>query len=392
MEITPVSNHTDWDNLPSYNKSVGLFLMKALILAAGRGSRLKPLSDYIPKCLVPIAGQPLLGLWLDTLSTAGIDEVFINLHWQAEQVRDYLAQGSFKGKVQFVSEEKLLGTAGTLLKNRYLFESGEPVLVIHADNLSLFDLPQFLKAHASRPEEALITMMTFQTAHPRDCGIVELNTAQQVMAFHEKVESPPGNLANAAVYIMEPKVITELNQVAAQIDSNGNAELDISIHLLPHLLGRINTWENTQYHQDMGFWLNLLEAQQPGFESIQGKSLNQDNRAYSYHGLWQKPYKASKSNQKTISLGEHLALQLCEQHQYQFCNVKNVKSLKTSRNYSSEDRPRLYYCQKLSSRIDLDTIVFNQNDVLLVGKLRSAIDLPFIYQQCKGRVLILSRS
>ena len=92
--------------------------MKAFLLAAGVGSRLKPLTDTTPKCLVPIKGEPLLQIWLELLRKQGITEVLINIHAQAEAVRRFLA-GRFSAlEIKLVEEYHLLGSAGTLAANR----------------------------------------------------------------------------------------------------------------------------------------------------------------------------------------------------------------------------------------------------------------------------------
>jgi len=88
--------------------------MKAFLLAAGSGTRLRPITDHIPKCLLPVGDTPLLDLWLDALHRAGVDEVLINLHAHAESVRQYLRQNANGIRVRVAEETELLGSAGTL--------------------------------------------------------------------------------------------------------------------------------------------------------------------------------------------------------------------------------------------------------------------------------------
>jgi mannose-1-phosphate guanylyltransferase len=227
--------------------------MKAILLAAGLGTRLRPLTDVIPKCLVPINGRPLLEYWIKYLTKAGITSILVNVHYLAESVKRYIEESDFSIPIKIVYEETLLMTGGTLLKNRN-FAGNAPVMLIHADNICFCDFKRFMAQHTSRPKGTEITMMTFFTDTPQTCGIVELNGRGIVQKFHEKVQNPPGNLANGAVYIVEPSVIDF-------IESLGKKEVDFSTEVLPHFMGRINTFQNKTYHKDIGNLGNLLEAQ-----------------------------------------------------------------------------------------------------------------------------------
>lgn len=218
--------------------------MKALLLAAGLGTRLRPLTDAMPKCLVPIKERPLLEYWLDMLTEAGISPILINLHYFADKVSNYIAGSRYVDHVTLVYEDELLGTAGTLLKNRSFF-GDESVMLIHADNLSRFDVRAFIARHASRPTGCEITMLTFATDTPYSCGIVELDERGVVQAFHEKIADPPGNLANGAVYILEPSIFVFLEKL-------GKSKVDFSTEVIPYYLGRICTFHNDLYHRDIG--------------------------------------------------------------------------------------------------------------------------------------------
>ncbi len=227
--------------------------MHVLLLAAGFGTRLAPLTNTIPKCLVPINGRPLLDHWMELLSDGGVKDVLVNLHYMPDQVRAYLTHLRYPLKVTPVFEPKLLGTGGTLLRNRDHFR-GQPVMLVHADNLSLFDLRAFIARFETRPPDVEITMMTFLTDAPETCGIVELDASGIVRAFHEKVPNPPGRLANAAVYILAPSVLDFIATL-------GKDDVDFSTEVLPKYLGRINTYENNVYHRDIGNPESLRRAE-----------------------------------------------------------------------------------------------------------------------------------
>jgi mannose-1-phosphate guanylyltransferase len=226
--------------------------MRALLLAAGVGTRLRPLTETVPKCLVPVHGRPLLDYWLALLFGGGIERVLINTHWLADAVRAYVEASSWRPSIDLVHEPKLLGTGGTILANREYF-GGQPFLTAHADNLTDFDVGALIKARERRPPECLVTMLAFRTDDPSSCGILEIDERGVVRAFHEKVSNPPGNLANGAVYIMEPEVIGRLNGV-------GRPFIDLSTNIIPGLVGKILAVEAATYHRDIGNLASLRRA------------------------------------------------------------------------------------------------------------------------------------
>lgn len=186
----------------------------------------------------------MLAYWLDLLLPNGIERVLVNTHHLPERVRQFVAQSRWHERVTLVHEKRLLGTAGTVLKNRDFFQ-GKTFLLAHADNLTRFDVRDFITRHARRPAGTLITMMTFRTDAPQTCGIVEQDARGVLIKFHEKTANPPGDLANAAVYIIEPEVLDFLSGLNKKV-------IDFSTEIIPAFLGRICTWENTDYHRDIG--------------------------------------------------------------------------------------------------------------------------------------------
>jgi mannose-1-phosphate guanylyltransferase len=227
--------------------------LRALLLAAGLGTRLRSMTDECPKCLVPISGRPLLEHWLCNLYRCDIDQVIINLHHHRQLVETFLARAQFSGWVQGVVEDDLLGTAGTLRANAKYFSSGT-MLLAHADNWCQCSFPDFFNFHKHhRPPNTVMTMMTFRTPDPKASGIVELDADGVVHNLHEKVSDPPGDLANGAVYLLEPDVLRWVER-RPQV-------YDFSTELLPEFLGRIATWENHGIHRDIGTVTSLLDAQ-----------------------------------------------------------------------------------------------------------------------------------
>ena len=227
--------------------------VKALLLAAGLGTRLRPLSNNWPKCLMPIGDRPLLEYWMETLYSSDVGEVLVNLHHHSEKVQEFLNRPRFHKWVSSVIEETLLGTAGTLKANREYFQDCTTLLV-HADNWCQCDFTNFLNYHRKhRPKHCSITMMTFESPTPETCGIVEIDDDGVVLAFHEKSNNPPGNQANGAVYLLEPEILKWILE---------NPSIsDFSTEVLPHFIGSIATWHNQGIHRDIGALPMLKLAQ-----------------------------------------------------------------------------------------------------------------------------------
>ncbi len=230
--------------------------MKALLLAAGFGTRLLPLTSTTPKCLVPIGGKPLLQHWLESLAAScQFEEVIINTHYLAEKVDQFFSSYAPPIDIDLSYESKLLGPGGTLLRHRDQLTSGD-FLVAHADNFSLISWQEFLDAYHSRPDHCVGLMMTFESDDPSSCGIVQTDAQGIVTAMHEKVQSPPGRLANAATFLFSPKVFEIIDRL------DPATVFDISQDIIPSLCGHLATYENTSYHRDIGTLKALSQARE----------------------------------------------------------------------------------------------------------------------------------
>lgn len=224
--------------------------MKAFLLAAGIGTRLRPVTDTTPKCLVEIGGRALIDIWLDALAQVGVDDVVINTHHLAEQVESHLSRRPGRPRVQLRREPVLLGSAGTLRANRE-FVAGEPMfLAINADNYTNFDLRVLIDAHRrSRP---IATLTVFRTPRPSECGILDVDEDGRVVGFVEKPAQPAGDLANAGLYAFHPAVLDEIPDPPPR---------DIGFDLLPRLVGRARAvrLEGCYFH-DIGTTAALAHA------------------------------------------------------------------------------------------------------------------------------------
>ncbi len=225
--------------------------MKAFLLAAGHGTRLRPITDTIPKCLVPIRGTPLLSIWLSLCKQFDIDEALINVHAHGVIVQDFLKQNANGVKVRVIEEQQLLGSAGTLRSNRDWIGSDERFWVFYADVLCRIDLHEMLQRHLQRRPVA--TLGVYKVSDPSRCGIVATDGTGMIQEFVEKPKTPAGNLAFSGVMIGTPEM---LDMIPAEIPA------DIGFHVLPRLTGRMLAFTIHDYLLDIGTMENYLTAQE----------------------------------------------------------------------------------------------------------------------------------
>jgi len=178
---------------------------KAVILAAGRGKRLRPLTDGLPKPMLPIGGRPLLEHLLAHLVEAGVREVAINLHHRPEAVRSYLGDGSRAGlRVLYSQEETLLGTAGALRRLEHFLD--RTFFVLYGDVLSGLDLRRLAEFHRQRG--AALTMALCLEEDLARCGVADVGPGGRIHRFVEKPkEAPTSPWAAAGALVMEPWVL-----------------------------------------------------------------------------------------------------------------------------------------------------------------------------------------
>ena len=217
--------------------------MNALLLAAGLGTRLRPLTDFIPKCLVTVKNQILLDIWMKNLISNNLKFIFINTHYLHMKVESHI-KSNYKFPVNILYEPILLGTYGTISNNIHHFIDDD-LLVIHADNYTRFDLSYLIEAHNNRPNSCLMTMLTFSTNSPHECGIVKLGENNVVIDFYEKSSLIKGNIANAAIYIFSKELLKELASNKFQI-------YDIAKDLIPLYKNRIYAYHTNELFLDIG--------------------------------------------------------------------------------------------------------------------------------------------
>jgi mannose-1-phosphate guanylyltransferase/mannose-1-phosphate guanylyltransferase/phosphomannomutase len=178
--------------------------IRAMILAAGMGSRLQGLTKDTPKVLFPIGGLPVIQYTLAWLKHYKITEVAVNLHYHGEKIQDYLQDGSRFGiKIEYSKEEELLGTAGAVKKMHYFFQN--TFVVAYGDVLVDFNLTSMMDFH--KKNDALGTIVLFQSQDATGVGVVEIDRHNRITSFEEKSMSRREHnmLINGGIYILEPK-------------------------------------------------------------------------------------------------------------------------------------------------------------------------------------------
>jgi len=225
--------------------------VKAFLLAAGLGTRLRPITDTVPKCMLAIDGRPLLDIWLAEFDRAGVEEVLVNLHYLPDVVRRHLATRTGTPAVRTFFEPELLGSAGTLAANRDWVAGEDMFLACNADNLTDFDLSSLIQAH--REHGAIATLTVFHSDRPSAGGVVELDAAGLVTGFTEKPSQPVSDLVNAGMYAFHPALLGELD---------GPPPHDIGYDLLPGLVGRARATPVEGYFRDIGTVESYQLAQQ----------------------------------------------------------------------------------------------------------------------------------
>lgn len=218
--------------------------MKAFLLAAGLGTRLRPLTDKTPKCLLRVGGQPLLAIWLEKCEQSDVKEVLINGHYLAKQVEQYLKknQDKFKLKINYVFEKELKGTGGTIRDNLWFVKNEQCFFIFHADVFCEINLKDFQKFHDQR--KSILTLALCRTKNPQQSGVIEeIKKNGLITQFREKPTNPKSNLASAALFIASPKIKDSFPK---------KNSFDFSQKILPKYIGKMYGYHPKGYHVNVG--------------------------------------------------------------------------------------------------------------------------------------------
>jgi mannose-1-phosphate guanylyltransferase len=183
--------------------------MKALFLAGGFGTRLRPITNNLPKPMVPIMDKPLLERSIENLKKHGIDEIVLSTCYKPHKIKEYFEDGRrLRVKIRYISEDVPLGTAGAIKNAQEFFDN--TFLVFNADIISDIDISDMLCFHKERGSVATIAVT--QVDNPSAYGVIEHDEAGYITAFKEKPlpHESNSNLINAGVYIFEPEILNEI--------------------------------------------------------------------------------------------------------------------------------------------------------------------------------------
>jgi mannose-1-phosphate guanylyltransferase len=220
--------------------------VKAMVLAAGKGTRLFPLTGEIPKPMAPVAGKPVIQHIFELLVETGLDEIHVNVHYLADAILD--AYGSATGvngtKVRITREDKLMGTAGSVKRIADSFD--ETFVVIMGDALTDVDVREVVAFHEERG--ALATLALMRVADTSQYGVVELDLERNIVGFQEKPDpsEAKSNLANTGIYVLEPEVLEYIPE---------NTFFDFAENVFPRLLEageKLAGYEGSFYWSDIG--------------------------------------------------------------------------------------------------------------------------------------------
>jgi mannose-1-phosphate guanylyltransferase len=224
--------------------------MKAMLLAGGRGERLRPLTDSLPKCLVPIAGEPLLGIWLDLCARHGVDDVLVNVSQHGALVRQFLSRHRGLPQVTLIEEEAPRGNAGTVRAHRDFLNGDDSFFVLYSDNLTTANLGDLWRFHQTHRD--LVTMGVFRTAYPHLAGIVTVDGERRILDFVEKPVAPTSDLANAGIYVLRQEVLERIPE---------GGIVDFAHDVFPRCRGAMRAFEIHDYLLDIGHPAALARAQ-----------------------------------------------------------------------------------------------------------------------------------
>ncbi len=215
--------------------------MKAFLLAAGLGTRLRPLTLRTPKCLLPVNGKPLLSYWFDLFTQYSITDVLINTHYLPEKVNQYFKNNSFTQNIKISYESVLLGSAGTVLNNKDFIRGENEFFICYADNLTNANLFKMLEFH--RLKNPVLTCALFEPPNLSSCGVVTLAKDGLITDFEEKPQKPKSRWANAGIFIASPWLIDYIPK---------KYPCDFGFDVLPKLINKSYGYRINEFLMDIG--------------------------------------------------------------------------------------------------------------------------------------------
>jgi bifunctional UDP-N-acetylglucosamine pyrophosphorylase/glucosamine-1-phosphate N-acetyltransferase len=253
--------------------------LKAVLLAAGKGSRLEPLTESRPKHLLPVGGRPLLEWMLRGLAGIGIEEVLVVTHHMEEQIKDRFQDGGDLGlELSYIRQVSMDGTAGAF-KVAEEFTGSEEFIGIYGDlYVSEENFGRLISSHTY----GQLTMGVVYVDNPSQMGVVELN-GNRIMSLVEKSENPPSNIANAALYVFPPRIFEYISKTG--LSSRGELEITDSIQMMiddgePVLAAELDR----EGWLDVGRPWDLLEANRRSMTGLESRIEGTLEEGVNIHG------------------------------------------------------------------------------------------------------------
>ncbi len=216
--------------------------MKAFLLAAGKGTRLQPLTFKTPKCLVPICGKPLIEYWFDLFEIYGINEILLNTSHLAGEVQSYINSHSRNIEINVTYEKVLLGSGGTIKENWDFIGVEDKFFIFYSDNLTNVNLGNMLDFHNENDKD--FTLGLFRVPNPEECGIVSMDEDMTITSFIEKPEKPDSDLAFAGIMLSNSRL--------ADFFPRNQDIFDLGHDVLPRIAGNASGYTIKNYLLDIG--------------------------------------------------------------------------------------------------------------------------------------------
>ena len=251
--------------------------MKAVVMAGGEGSRLRPLTSRRPKPLAPVVNKPVMEHIVDLLRRHGTTEIVATLHYLADEIESYFGDGSAFGvSMSYVVEDTPLGTAGAVKLAEDLL-GDEPFLVISGDALTDLDLLALVADHRRTQATATITLQ--RVTNPLEFGVVITDENNRITRFLEKPSWGEifSDTINTGIYVLDPSVLSFMERGKAY---------DFSRDIFPRLLHEgklVSGYVTTEYWTDIG---NLQQYQQANYDALAGKVRVEIPGTQAHPGIW----------------------------------------------------------------------------------------------------------
>lgn len=242
---------------------VNMNSIKVMVMSAGVGSRLDPLTRGIPKPLIPIANKPVMDILFEKLADFGIKDVICNTYYLADKIIDRYKSNNFGINFNYIKEDNLSGTAGGVKKCQFFFDKNSPFIVLSADGVTNADIKKGIETHLNSNAIATIGIKQIAKEDVEHFGVVVTDSNGFITEFQEKpsVSEAKSDFINTGIYIFDYKIFDYIPE---------NTFYDFAKNVFPELLKikSINTFEIKEYWNDIGTIEQYKQSTQDVFSGI----------------------------------------------------------------------------------------------------------------------------